>query len=166
VFKFPPNSNSSTNGTIVAGTGTPGAALNQLDRPSGIYVDESDNDTLYVADVVNDRVMKWLVNATSGIIVAGGNGSGTAYTNVGDPVDVFLDSVGSLYVSDYNNNRVMKWPKGATNGTLVVGTGTAGTGSTELNGPSGIDFDIDGNLYVVDYVNNRVQRFMLNNTSC
>jgi len=106
------------------------------------------------------------VNATSGIIVAGGNGSGTAYTNVGEPVDVFLDSVGSLYVSDYDNNRIMKWLKGATNGTLVVGTGTAGTGSTELNGPTGIHFDTNGNLYVTDNENNRVQRFMLNNTSC
>ncbi|UJR06813.1 hypothetical protein I4U23_011100 [Adineta vaga] len=48
VLKFPPSSNLSTNGVIVAGTGVPGSALNQLDTPWNIYVDESDNDTLDV----------------------------------------------------------------------------------------------------------------------
>ena len=55
-----------------------GSALNQLIIPRGIYVDESDNDTLYIADCNNNRVMKWLVNATNGTIVAGGNGAGAA----------------------------------------------------------------------------------------
>ncbi|CAF4071781.1 unnamed protein product, partial [Rotaria sordida] len=44
VLKFPPNSNSSTNGVIVAGTGVAGSGFNQLDTPWNIYVDESDND--------------------------------------------------------------------------------------------------------------------------
>ncbi|CAF0799091.1 unnamed protein product, partial [Didymodactylos carnosus] len=77
VLKFPPNSNSSTYGTIVAGTGTAGAALNELNTPWGIYVDESDNDTLYVVDYANHRVMKWLANATNGTIAAGGHGAGS-----------------------------------------------------------------------------------------
>ncbi|CAF1303538.1 unnamed protein product, partial [Rotaria sordida] len=47
VLKFPPNSNSSTNGVIVAGTGVVGSGFNQLDTPWNIYVDESDNDALY-----------------------------------------------------------------------------------------------------------------------
>ncbi|UJR38723.1 hypothetical protein I4U23_031388 [Adineta vaga] len=48
VLKFPPSSNLSTNGVIVAGTGVPGSALNQLDTPWNIYVDESDNDTFRI----------------------------------------------------------------------------------------------------------------------
>jgi hypothetical protein len=130
----------------VAGNGTAGAALNQLDIPRGIYVDESDNDTLYIADGANHRVMKWLANATNGKIVAGGNGGGALYTQVYSPLDVFVDSFGTVYVSEYNNNRITKWLNGATNGTLVAGTGGGGTGSTQLSGPSAIRFDENGNL--------------------
>ncbi|CAF1499032.1 unnamed protein product [Adineta ricciae] len=167
VLKFPPNSNVSTNGTIIAGTGVRGSALNQLDTPYNIYVDESDNDTLYVSDYYNHRVMKWLQNATNGIVVAGGNGAGSSYTQLTNPQGVFVDSFGTIYVADYGNHRIMKWLKGATNGTLIAGiSGIAGNTAMYLSNPSGIQFDKNGDMYVSEYTNNRVQRFTINNTSC
>ncbi|CAF1636528.1 unnamed protein product, partial [Adineta ricciae] len=149
VLKFPPSSNLSTQGVIVAGTGIAGSALNQLNTPWNIYIDESDNDTLYVSDYNNHRVMKWLANATNGTVVAGGNGAGLLYTQLTYPQGVFVDSFGTVFVADYGNHRIMKWLKGASNGTLVAGvSGSAGNTAMQLYGPSGIQFDKNGDLYV------------------
>jgi len=79
VLKFPPNTNPSTNGVIVAGTGAASSSLSQLNTPWNIYVDEFDNDALYIADYANHRIVKWYPNATTGIVVAGGNGAGSSY---------------------------------------------------------------------------------------
>ncbi|CAF1383615.1 unnamed protein product [Adineta ricciae] len=167
VLKFPPNSTSSTLSVIVAGTGTAGSALNQLNTPSGIFVDESDNDTLYVVDRLNNRVMKYRANDTNGTVVAGGNGLGSSFNQLYDPRDVYVDSFGTVYVSDTANHRIMKWVKNAKNGTLVVGvTGVTGTTPSRLNNPYGIRLDKSGNLYVADYTNDRVQRFTIDNSSC
>ncbi|CAF1383564.1 unnamed protein product [Adineta ricciae] len=167
ILKFPPNSNSSTLGVIVAGTGTSGSASNQLNTPAGIYVDERDNDTLYVADRLNNRVMKYRTNETNGTVVAGGNGLGTSFNQLYYPRYVFVDSFGTVYVSDTANHRIMKWVKDARNGTLVVGvTGLTGTTPSRLNNPYGIRLDKSGNLYVADYTNDRVQRFTIDNSSC
>ena len=144
-----------------------GSALNQLNTPWNIYVDESDNDALYVADYANHRVMKWFSNATTGIIVAGGQGSGLQYTQLSYPQGVLVDSFGTVYVTDYGNHRIMKWLRNASNGTLVAGiSGSFGTTARQLNNPSGIRFDKNGDMYVSEYSNNRVQRFTINNTSC
>jgi len=149
----------------VAGTGTSGSGLNELNFPAGIYVDETDNEALYIADSNNNRVMKWPANAASGTIVAGGNGPGSDYTQLLSPYDVVLDSSGTVYVSDLGNNRIMQWAKGATNATLVAGTGISGNAPFELNMPIGIRFDTNGNLYVADSGNNRIQRFTIDSTT-
>ena len=144
-----------------------GASLNQLNTPWNIYVDESDNDTLYVSDYYNHRVMKWLSNATNGTIVAGGNGPGSLYTQLNLPQGIYVDSFGTIYIADYGNHRIMKWKKNAQNGTLVAGiSGSPGTSPAQLYNPSGIDFDKNGNMYVSEFLNNRVQRFTIDNTSC
>lgn len=151
----------------MAGTGVAGSALNQLNTPWNIYVDESDSDALYIADYANHRVVKWLPNATYGTVVAGGNSAGSLYTQLTNPQAVFVDSFGTVYVADYGNDRIMKWLKNANNGTLVAGiSGSSGNTGTQLNNPSGIYFDKNGDMYVSDYSNNRVQRFTINNTSC
>ncbi|CAF1483211.1 unnamed protein product, partial [Rotaria sordida] len=45
------------NGQTVAGGNGSGSELNQFDRPFGLFVDE--NQTIYVADRSNERIMKW-----------------------------------------------------------------------------------------------------------
>ena len=62
------------NGVTVAGGNGQGSGLNQLTSPHGIYVD--DDQTIYIADLGNHRIMTWKHDATAGEIVAGGNGRG------------------------------------------------------------------------------------------
>ena len=61
-----------TNGTIVAGGNGQGNRLDQLNRPTNIFIDEG--HSVYVLDHGNHRVMKWVKGAKEGIVVAGGQG--------------------------------------------------------------------------------------------
>ena len=110
IQKFPPGSDSTTNGVTVAGGNGLGSAGNQLNSPTGIFVDRTGN--LYVADYYNDRVQMFPAgsdSATNGITVAGGNGQGSAPDQLAYPTTVYVDTMGSIYVVDQLNNRVQKW---------------------------------------------------------
>jgi DNA-binding beta-propeller fold protein YncE len=101
------------NGTAVtvAGNLTSGPGLNQLKQPAGICVTR-DGQTLYIADYGNNRVMKWVIGASQGSVVAGNaNGvSGSTSQLLNGPADVALDpSETYLYVSDYGNHRVQRF---------------------------------------------------------
>jgi hypothetical protein len=65
------NANWTQNGVTVAGGNGDGIDLNQLYMPWGLYVD--DEQTVYVADWGNHRIMEWKYGATCGRVVAGGN---------------------------------------------------------------------------------------------
>jgi hypothetical protein len=58
-------------GTTVAGqaNGTSGAGSNALFRPIGVIIDENDN--IYAADAVNNRVQFWANEASTGTTIAG-----------------------------------------------------------------------------------------------
>jgi DNA-binding beta-propeller fold protein YncE len=59
---------------IIAGGNGKGHELNELNEPADLFVDH--DQSVFVADYANDRVMKWPVNAKEGIVIAGGNGQG------------------------------------------------------------------------------------------
>ncbi|CAF1313727.1 unnamed protein product, partial [Rotaria magnacalcarata] len=66
--------------------------------------------------------MKWDKGAKEGIVVAGGQGAGSALTQLDHPDGLFVDTLGTLYVADYENDRVMRWTQGDNKqGTVVVG---------------------------------------------
>ncbi|CAF1665273.1 unnamed protein product, partial [Rotaria magnacalcarata] len=65
--------------------------------------------------------MKWVEGAKEGIVVAGGQGQGSAPTQLSCPLEIFVDTLGRLYVGDQGNHRVMRWAQGATQGTVIVG---------------------------------------------
>ncbi|CAF5109978.1 unnamed protein product, partial [Rotaria sp. Silwood1] len=69
-----PNARWQQNGITVAGGNGEGNGINQLSYPYGLYVDE--DQTIYVADQDNHRIVEWKWSATSGQVVAGGNGQG------------------------------------------------------------------------------------------
>ncbi|CAF1347091.1 unnamed protein product [Adineta ricciae] len=146
-------------GTVVAGGNGPGIQLNQLNSPCFIFVD--DDQSVYVSDRLNHRVMKWRRDAREGIIVAGGNGQGDDLSQLSGPQGVVVDDFGQIYVSDCYNNRVMRWREGDEEGETVVGGRGEGERPHQLYCPTGLSFDADGNLYIVDLGNNRVQRFDL-----
>lgn len=146
-------------GTVVVGGNGRGNKLNQLSRPSYLFVDEQ--QTVYVSDWENHRVMKWKKGAKEGVVVAGGNGEGHRLNQLSQPQSVLVDQFGDIYVSDGGNHRVVRWKEGDDEGELVVGGNGKGKDSNQLHGPTALAFDEDESLYVADYGNSRVQKFDL-----
>ena len=162
----------------VAGSSTPGFSLSQLNLPSGIYLDSSLN--IYIADFGNHRVVKWPMNATSGnsslirkrhfqhsscdigVVVAGGNGQGSALNQLDSPAFVLVDQYGTIYVSETLNNRITKWLSGSSTGIVIAG-GSVGFALNQLTTNYGIRFDTNGNLYVADCVPQRVLKYQIIN---
>ena len=62
-------------GVTVAGSsdGDPGSDAKSLDRPYGLRVDE-ETKTVYVVDLLNNRIQRWKKGASEGETIAGGNG--------------------------------------------------------------------------------------------
>ncbi|CAF0841957.1 unnamed protein product [Adineta steineri] len=156
-------------GIVVAGGNGEGDQLNQLHFPSFIFVD--DDQSIYVSDHNNNRVMKWRKDAKEGIVVAGGNGQGRNLNQLFLPEGIIVDDLGQIYVADQWNNRVMRWCEGKEKGEIVVGgyreenqlNGPLGLSfddeENQLKRPMGLSFDDEGNLYVADGANRRIQKF-------
>ncbi|CAF5061901.1 unnamed protein product, partial [Rotaria socialis] len=89
-----------------AGGNGKGDGLNQLNCPTYLFVDRQ--QTVYVSDNNNHRVMKWNKGAKEGIVVAGGQGQGNALTQLYHPNGIFVDTLGTLFVADSSNHRVMR----------------------------------------------------------
>jgi hypothetical protein len=145
-----------TIGTTVAGqsSGQGGSALNTLSRPWGLYAET--NGDLYISDQINDRVVKWGVGATTGVLVAGGNGAGAALNQLNRPAGVWRDVSGYTYISDALNARVIRWQNGAVTGE-VIGAGAQNI----LSKPQGLVINKQGVLYVADQgAYNRVRRYL------
>ncbi|CAF0937024.1 unnamed protein product [Adineta steineri] len=145
-------------GIIVAGGNKQGNELTQLNYPTFIFVDE--DQTVYVSDRLNHRVMKWRKDAKEGIIVAGGNGQGKNINQLSHPRGVVVDDLGQVYVADSQNHRIMRWCEGKEEGEVVVdGNGKGENQSNRFTCPTGLSFDDEGNIYVADYNNHRIQKF-------
>ncbi|CAF0764606.1 unnamed protein product [Adineta steineri] len=144
-------------GVIVAGGNGIGNQLNQLNYPTFISVDE--DQSVYVSDSNNHRVMKWRKDAKEGIAVAGGNDQEGNMNQLSCPHGIIIDHSGQIYVADSGNHRIMRWCEGKEEGEIVVGGNGGGNQPNQLNSPRGLCFDDEGNLYVVDDCNRRIQKF-------
>jgi len=154
VVKYPANSNEFTPGLVVAGStagnlttntsvvATSGSALNQLDGAQGIWV--KPNGDLYVVEFYNLRVTKWASGATSGIIVAGGNGWGNALNQLSGPSDILFDANDNMYVTAASIGRVLYYPPNATIGTIVV-DGLPVTNGIAFNNNGELHMSVSGN---------------------
>ncbi|CAF1208775.1 unnamed protein product [Adineta ricciae] len=154
--------NNATIGRIIAGTGVIGNASNELFTPFGLTRD-SDTGTLYIADTNNHRIMRYLYNATSGTVVAGGNGPGLNSSQLYSPSSVYYESFSdSLIIVNFNLNNVVRWKIGDSRWNLITGSanGTMGSTSTLLSSPIGMTVDPMGNIYVADFNNHRIQFFL------
>jgi len=163
VQMFPAGSNSTTNGITVAGGNGPGNALNQFSLPGSVAVDTNGN--IYVADVSNNRILKFPAGSTSatmGTIVAGGNGTGSALNQIYYAEAVYVDGAGNIYVSDGGNSRVLRFPPNSTSatmGTIVAGGNGYGNAANQLSVPFGIYTNASGYMFVTDRDNSRIQMF-------
>jgi len=169
IQKFPPGSDSTTNGITVAGGNGGGADSNQLSFPFAVFVDAA--GYLFVADQNNQRIQKFppgSTSATNGVTVAGGNGFGNDSNQLAYPTAVFVDGYGDLFVADNENGRIQEFPSGSdstTDGVTVAGEMDTGSAANQLSFPSGLFVDGRGNIYVSDELNNRIQKFPPNSVS-
>ncbi|CAF4705587.1 unnamed protein product [Rotaria sp. Silwood1] len=175
-----PNARWSTNGITIAGGNEQGSETNQFNHPWGLYVD--DNQTIYVADTYNHRILEWKSGATNGTVIAGGNGQENEAHQLNYPQDVIIDKESdSLIISDHSNKRVVRWLRrndtrgetiisniscivrrykiGNTRGTVVAGGNGQGCRLDQLSHPFYVFVDQDHSLYVSEYGNHRVMKW-------
>ncbi|CAF3260341.1 unnamed protein product [Rotaria sp. Silwood2] len=150
-----PNLNLNTkwiqNGVTVAGGNGKNNGMNQLYYPWGLCVD--DDQTLYIADCGNHRVVEWNSGTISGRVVAGGNGQGNRFDQLSSPRDVIIDiKTNSIIISDYDNKRVVRWPRqnGKSGETIISNVGCCG-----------LTMDNHGLLYVVDFDKHEVREYRI-----
>ncbi|CAF1369072.1 unnamed protein product [Adineta steineri] len=141
-------------GIVVAGGNGQGNQLNQVNYPTFIFVDE--NQSIYVSDWNNHRVMKWRKDAKEGKVVVGGNGRGENLNQLWFPRGLSVDHLRQIYVADYGNHRVVRWCEGKEKGEIIVGGNDE---RNQLKYPRGLSFDDEGNLYVTESFNHRIIKF-------
>lgn len=137
-------------GITIAGGNGRDDGLNQLSHPVGIFLD--DDQTIYVANNSNHRVVEWKVNASNGKIVAGGNGCGQQLNQLNEPIGVLIDREhNSLIVADSENRRVIEWSR----------TSNAEDGEILMDSIDcwGLTMDRNGSLYISDFKKNEVRRW-------
>lgn len=142
--------------------GGPVNASNQLYSPYGTDRDIN-SGTLYIADYGNQRIMSYAFGASSGTVVARGNGAGKNTTQLCNPVRVYFDSLSnSLVITNHATHNIARWVLGASNWALIAGdsAGNIGNTSTTLRFPTAVVFDPIGNMYIADKDNHRIQLFM------
>ncbi|CAF1532975.1 unnamed protein product [Adineta steineri] len=161
--------NRSTDAITTAGINLPvGSALNQLYRPTCFTFDSTET-YFYVVDYGNNRVMRYLINSSTGdngTLVAGRNGTDNTNISLNGPSGIHhVSSINNdLFITNYGGHSVLRWTPGASSGTFVAGQpGVAGSNSTLLNQPRGIKIDNYLNMFVVDSGNHRIQLFCVNN---
>lgn len=146
--------------TIVCG-GTQGSGPADFNHPEGIFVDENDQNTIYVVDTWNHRVQQWMSGASAGKTVAGqaDTSSGSGFHQLSTPEAVIVDANKNIYISDTGNSRIMRWRIGASSGEYIAGHSDGNELTFQLSKPCGLCFDADGSLFVADYVKNHVLKF-------
>ena len=103
------------------------------------------------------------MNASSGTLVAGGNGPGTSTVQLYNPREVrYYPVSNSLFIANSDAQNIVRWVLGASSWILVAGSSSGLTGNTSslLNGPHGLVLDPMGNVYVADENNQRIQLFL------
>jgi len=114
------------------------------------------NQTIYIADSDNDRIVAWKKDATFGQIVAGGNGRGDRNNQLNDPTDVIIDYQNdTLIIADMGNRRVVRWPRenGESGETIISNIRCCS-----------LTMNINDDLYATDYKSDEVRRWKIGET--
>jgi len=136
--------------TTIAGGNGSGNQLNQFNTPFGICVDDQ-QQTIYVADPYNHRIIKWKFGERNGEVVAGGNGPGNRIDQLIYPSSVILDrNKKSLIICDLGNRRVIRWSLENQNNKEIL---------IEDISCSGLMMNNKGDLFVSDCRRNEVKRW-------
>lgn len=147
---------------------------------SSMYISPSGD--LYITDMENHRVLKYISPFTTDTIAddvwgqddfagnqcnkgqASPSSSSLCFGWSGNNnwiAGVEVDSQNNLWVADGNNNRVLRFPNGSHTADLVLGqtdftSKNNGVGLNNLYAPAAVRVNSAGRVYVADYQNNRV----------
>ena len=163
IQKWAPGADS---GITVAGGNGYGASAIQLAEPGAVFVDH--NGYIYVSDYGNNRIQQFPPDSrsdTSGVTVAGSNGTGTGLNQVNRPIGIFVDGTANFYAVDYTYDRIMQFYNRSTSlsdANIIAGGNGAGIAADQLSDPEGVYLDANGNSFVLDVGNNRIQEFPAN----
>ncbi len=141
--------------TVAGGKGE-GNESDRLNGPRSIYVDD-DNQSIYISDSLNHRIVKWKFGLENGQVVAGGNGKGKRMNQLDTPTDAILDKKNnSLIICDYENERVVRWYPGNDRYQQIMIANTVCWGLT---------IDNNDDLYVSDTEKHQVRRWKQGDTN-
>ena len=144
---------------MVAGSLDEGHDLAQLHYPLGLAV--NDDQTIFIADSCNHRIMAWREGATQGEVMAGGNGRGDRLDQLNGPTDVIVDRrTDSILVCDRGNERIVRWLQ-RQSGTIYRKQGAIIIDNVDC---SGLTMDNRRDLYVSNWLTNEVRRYRLGET--
>ncbi|CAF4000405.1 unnamed protein product [Rotaria sp. Silwood1] len=144
-----PNATWVEHGLTVAGGNQYGNRMNQLHDSRGIFV--TDDQTIYVADGKNNRIMEWKCGAPSGKVIANEIKKSKKVDRLNKPFDVIIDrETDSLVISDSGNQRVVRWSRrsGGQQETIISDISCTGLGMDE-----------NGFLYVADCRKHEVKQY-------
>ena len=153
MLTLPTNARWSQNAVTVAGGNGYGNAINQLNDPWGLDIDD-DNQSIVIADWLNHRIVEWKIGASNGKIIAGGQGHGNRLNQLNDPTDVLIDEeTYSLFIADRWNGRVLRRCRreDTTQGEVIVGNICCW----------GLAIDHQRYLYVSDIGKHEVRRYAI-----
>jgi sugar lactone lactonase YvrE len=151
VSNFGENTTWAQDGIQVAGGKRWGNDLSHLNFPSGIWVD--DDETVYIADYSNNRLLEWKSGAKSAEVVAGEGQKNDRSERLRNPVDVIYDkATDSFIIADEGNRRVVRWPRQAEASIEILAANID---------PWGIAVDDYGYLYVCDHKRHEVKRWKM-----
>ena len=153
MLTLPKNARWSQNGVTVAGGNGYGNALNQLNFPGGLDIDD-DNQSIVIADWLNHRIIEWKIGESNGKVIAGDRGEGNRLDQLYGPIDVLIDKeTNSLLIADRSNRRVLRWSRRqeTTQGEVMV----------DNIGCIGLAIDHQRYLYVSDTRNHEVRRYTI-----
>jgi len=113
-----------------------------LNNPSSVSIDESGN--LWVADLANNRILKYTTPANNGqaaSLVLGqtnfaSDESECTLAGMYTPCGVTADNLGNIWIADTGNNRVLEYKVSASNGDSTLPTNIA-----TVNDGTGTDVD-------------------------
>ncbi len=115
-----------------------------------------DEQTIYIADQSNHRIVEWKSGAMDGTVIAGGYGRGTGDHLLDSPTNVIVDKeTDSIIIADKENQRVVRWPRrgGKREETLISDVVSFG-----------LTMDEQGSLYIADYNKHEVRRYQRGDT--
>ena len=136
--------------TVVAGGNNRGTALNQLNRPEGIYVDANEN--LYIADTYNNRLVKWDKGSSAGVVQVQQQG---IPISIGTIKGVYVHADSLYFLTTSSGSGVYRIKLGAADWANV------NTWHRYFVGETVADFtmDSDGWIYAPDQFDHTVRKY-------